>query len=837
MKHTLFTLGILFLMIGFSLNGFALAQAPPSDLDDTLQVISEEGYNVSFMTRGWGTVYGLPQSQFSIDELDFYDNSADFGEVGMYALGLNLLLNPQFSDLDLNANSSTKLKEVATSTLSWLWTPENIAYGVHHKEKLPNGGITNVLDKVMGINTASNACIQDASIAYNQWGVPKDTITKQTISQTNSIAGAGMVFLYAIPHDSANAENYRTIAKGIGDMLISAMVTPSNQSFGLHPEDIKDQHDQTIPVGMMPMQFIISPDANDSNLCSDGGTIKLQENRKTWIAQSAVFLNQLYEETNDTKYRDAAQIATNGILSLQQCDGGFEDYTRWEGSGNFHYVCEPDDGSAEYEAYPANVATAVTKGYIVDTATILVLLNKVDPTLYQSNDRFKKAVQYLLALEEEDIGGGVSMNGDPLQYASYAIDTETRAYAQILLSNVFLRAACQETNSEIEKRLEVQAYDLINSANVFIPNELDSKIADAISPDVGNNLFASAVAADSWKIITKGCQDCADGDGDGYINGVCANDTVKYDCNDADATIHPGASETCNMIDDNCDGKIDETFDEDKDGVSTCAMPVDCNDNNEDVFPGALEKVDQVDNDCNGKLDDAGLAISVQSDQNTGVPNVAVLVIEYGNACANSFANPAASIPDIKSQCSTIGSCTTDDTGTCLVEIKKDGKFQALAGVGENGLTSQPVEYQVGKNTPILLQAEEGVIIPSDNTDTNNTTPTTGSTTNNPYLFWGFIIVAIVICGVVALYLLKNGKKIATLPRTKPPAGKPLSPLNKEDNKILNTPIVKTGGFSFPKLSGKKFAEKIVKGKIDDPKSGILKPSNFPAKKDKKLWK
>ena len=30
------------------------------------------------------------------------------------------------------------------------------------------------------------------------------------------------------------------------------------------------------------------------------------------------------------------------------------------------------------------------------------------------------------------------------------------------------------------------------------------------------------------------------------------------DCNDASATVYPGATETCNSIDDNCDGVIDE---------------------------------------------------------------------------------------------------------------------------------------------------------------------------------------------------------------------------------------------------------------------------------------
>src|SRR6185369_18098236 len=41
-----------------------------------------------------------------------------------------------------------------------------------------------------------------------------------------------------------------------------------------------------------------------------------------------------------------------------------------------------------------------------------------------------------------------------------------------------------------------------------------------------------------------------DVDGDGY--DAC------HDCDDHDATVHPGAPEVCNAFDDDCDGRIDE---------------------------------------------------------------------------------------------------------------------------------------------------------------------------------------------------------------------------------------------------------------------------------------
>lgn len=114
-------------------------------------------------------------------------------------------------------------------------------------------------------------------------------------------------------------------------------------------------------------------------------------------------------------------------------------------------------------------------------------------------------------------------------------------------------------------------------------------------------------------------QPCDDADGDGYEDIACGGD----DCNDADATINPGAPEICgDGIDNNCDGIKGNFYYQDSDGdgfgnkdVSVddqCTAPdyyvgnnTDCNDNDASINPGVEETCDDlIDNNCNGEVDE-----------------------------------------------------------------------------------------------------------------------------------------------------------------------------------------------------------------------------------------
>jgi alpha-tubulin suppressor-like RCC1 family protein len=132
-----------------------------------------------------------------------------------------------------------------------------------------------------------------------------------------------------------------------------------------------------------------------------------------------------------------------------------------------------------------------------------------------------------------------------------------------------------------------------------------------------------------------------DGDGDGYgvssgsIEFACVRPSGRAlrpgDCEDGSATRYPGAMETCNLSDDDCDTMVDEDApstwypDVDRDGhgtpggsIETCAPPAgyaptmdDCDDSNAARFPGNTEACDLIDNDCDMSVDDGATAACV----------------------------------------------------------------------------------------------------------------------------------------------------------------------------------------------------------------------------------
>ncbi|MEL6345368.1 MAG: putative metal-binding motif-containing protein [Myxococcota bacterium] len=129
----------------------------------------------------------------------------------------------------------------------------------------------------------------------------------------------------------------------------------------------------------------------------------------------------------------------------------------------------------------------------------------------------------------------------------------------------------------------------------------------------------------------EGLSSTVDQDGDGSL--------ADEDCDDANATVYPGADEVCNDIDDDCDGLIDDedalaagagmVFYADADGdgfgdpaVSTARCQpaagvvdnsADCDDTLDAVHPDAVEICNDIDDDCDALVDDNDASLDPSS--------------------------------------------------------------------------------------------------------------------------------------------------------------------------------------------------------------------------------
>ncbi len=149
--------------------------------------------------------------------------------------------------------------------------------------------------------------------------------------------------------------------------------------------------------------------------------------------------------------------------------------------------------------------------------------------------------------------------------------------------------------------------------------------------------------ADAFLLKIKDCPTAilsyADADMDGFGNASSVESSCSIpigyvtdhtDCNDLDINIHPGALETCDLMDDDCNGLIDEDDPEiigaliwyadlDADGFgdadstkTACYSPAgyvsdntDCDDANAAISPAITEVCNAIDDNCNALVDDA----------------------------------------------------------------------------------------------------------------------------------------------------------------------------------------------------------------------------------------
>ncbi|MBI3250188.1 MAG: PD40 domain-containing protein [Deltaproteobacteria bacterium] len=170
----------------------------------------------------------------------------------------------------------------------------------------------------------------------------------------------------------------------------------------------------------------------------------------------------------------------------------------------------------------------------------------------------------------------------------------------------------------------------------YINGAFDIYLTEGTGPVKRLTTGAALDNAPAWQPVLDGIG--RDADHDGYS-------TTGGDCDDTDPDIHPGATEVCDGVDDDCDGQIDENLqqifyrDSDGDGFGTttittqaCAIPTgyvvnssDCNDSNTAIKPNATESCNNVDDDCDGQVDEGFPVTTFYRDSDgDGFGNIAV---------------------------------------------------------------------------------------------------------------------------------------------------------------------------------------------------------------------
>jgi hypothetical protein len=261
---------------------------------------------------------------------------------------------------------------------------------------------------------------------------------------------------------------------------------------------------------------------------------------------------------------------------------------------------------------------------------------------------------------------------------------------------------CDETNADVNPG----ATEICNGVDDNCDEQIDEGVETSYYQDFDQDGFGNP------DVESVACE---------APSGYVASGT---DCDDTEDAAYPGAVEICDLIDNNCDGTVDEGVagawyaDADADGYGdadaltyACEQPegtvadnTDCDDTTNDSYPGNAEVCDEIDNNCDGTVDE-GVTHTYYADFDSDGYGAAALTQDAcsvptgyttnADDCDDAAVNvnPAATeiCNSIDDNCDgTVDENTASDAATWYADTDGDG----YGAVGSSTVScAQPVGY------------------------------------------------------------------------------------------------------------------------------------------------
>lgn len=343
-----------------------------------------------------------------------------------------------------------------------------------------------------------------------------------------------------------------------------------------------------------------------------GGGSESSESGSATGEEELFFLDADQDGFGDPSQSIAAVTPPQGyVANDDDCDDG--DPSRHPGARE---VCNEIDDDCDDLVDEIEAAVSDARG--VACSTLLNPSETLQAGLSGPSDSITSiGLGYTVDLEELEPGSyGGSLSFVPMETAEY-----------LVVSSGLGTLAIAELGGPAVASLETTGLSECALANMSVRVRLQQGTAYTVSLEA---MLDGETVLTLERVTGTLFYEDADGDGHGVGEPVRACAAPPgfadrgEDCNDADASMHPGAEDVCDGLDNDCDGEVDHgqaraTFFLDADGdgfgsgstVEACVPPGgyvavggDCNDGNATIFPGSAEVCDGLDNDCDGQIDE-----------------------------------------------------------------------------------------------------------------------------------------------------------------------------------------------------------------------------------------